>query len=561
MGVAMTATIFITFSNLMVIFGSIPRGPPHAAASKVLGGLVSTATQSDTVAPDHRLGNRESLLVWLVLAGITATAACFVLYGLTRSPDILSDEVFFAEPARMLATSGTLSDPIYFDIAGLSHYFFIQPPVYFLLLAGMYRVFGFNETVTRLGSAVPYLAAIIAAFFLARLLADRIGLDRRFSAVAGLLGAVLLAFNEQSIEMARNARPDALGVLLVLLGWLCVSKVTYAAKNRAIWLSSGFLLLLLATLTHPAFGGPAAGIIVAVISFPGRLGISRRTAVAAAVATAAVALLPYAAWSLLHFYEWRSQFLHVIVSAPSMRYGNFLIAQLGSVRTALKSSPMIAAVTVLGLAAFRWRASPETAGALIGATAVAVASSDPYFKLLLPVALAPTAAGIVLRYARAGTNYRRLTAALIVLAALNGLVFPVARAYEIHKNYQQRDPMVVTRNIERFVPRGAHLMGMQTVYFAAISDRAEYRDWRLLAKMPWGDTTGLQAQFRRFVEQYKPTWFALPLGISPARQFCYLPDRFRRVSAVSLQYPGSFDSGYDVEYALWTVAARATPAC
>jgi hypothetical protein len=86
------------------------------------------------------LAKREPLIIWLVLIGIVITAAVFVLYGLTRSPATWDDEVFFAEPARMLASSGSLSAPMFFDIAGFDHYFFYQPPVYFLLMAGAYRV-------------------------------------------------------------------------------------------------------------------------------------------------------------------------------------------------------------------------------------------------------------------------------------------------------------------------------------------------------------------------------------------------------------------------------------
>jgi 4-amino-4-deoxy-L-arabinose transferase-like glycosyltransferase len=522
---------------------------------------VNTATQPHTAAQGHRLGNREPLLVWLVLAGITGTAAGLVLYGLTRlPPQTWADGVFFAEPARMLATSGSLSDPMFFNIAGLSHYFFVQPPVYFLLMAGAYRVLGFNETVTRLGSAVPYLVGIIAAFFLARSLADRAGLDRRVSAAAGLLSAFLLAFNDQSVQMARFARPDSFGVLLVLLGWLCVSRVAYPASHKAIWLSSGFVLLLLATLTHPALGGPAAGIIVAVIFLPGRLGMSRRMAVAAALASAAVVLLPYGVWSLLHFYEWRAQFLHCIISAGSMRYGNFLSAQLGSLVAAFKHSPMVGVLSLVGLAAFPWRISPASAGALIGAAAVSAASTDPYIRFLLQLALVPAAVGIILLCARTRRNYRRLISALIALAALNGLAFPVLRAYEIHGYYQQLDPMPVTRNIARFVPRGAHLIGVPAVYFAAVSDGAEYREWRLMYALTWGDTTDLKAQFRHYVEQYRPTWFALPIGVSPDREFCYLPDRFRQVSTINAQFSYLFDTG-DVAYVLWTVAGRAALAC
>ncbi len=342
---------------------------------------------------DDWLEKWEPLNIWLMLIGIVATAAIFVLYGLTRSPVTLDDEVFFAEPARMLASSGSLSAPMYFDIAGLNHYFFIQPPVYFLLMAGVYRVLGFNETVARLGSAIPYIAGIVAVFFLARSLANRVGLDRLLSSVAGLLAAFLLAFNEQSIEMARSARGDWLAVLLLFLGWLCVSKVARAPTHGIIWVSAGFVLLLLATLTHPALGGPAAGIIVAVIFCAARLGISRRTALVGALASAGLVLLPYGIWSLLHFYEWRSQFLDGIIAAGSGNYGSFLSTQVGNVAEVVKYAPAIVAVILLGLAVFPWRMSPDAAGALIGASAVAAASTDSYMKFLFVISLVPAVVG------------------------------------------------------------------------------------------------------------------------------------------------------------------------
>ena len=305
--------------------------------------------------PSDWLAKWEPLNIWLVLIGIVATAAILVLYGLTRSPVTLDDEVFFAEPARMLASSGSLSSPMYFDIAGLNHYFLYQPPVYFLLMAGVYRVLGFNEMVTRFGSAIPYIAGIVAVFFLARSLANRVGLDRLLSSVAGLLAAFLLAFNEVSVEMSRSARGDWLAVLLLFLGWLCVSKVAHAPTHGIIWVSAGFVLLLLATLTHPALGGPAAGIIVAVIFCSARLGISRRTALVGALASAGLVLLPYGVWSLLHFYEWRSQFLHGMIAAGSGKYGSFLSTQVGDVAEVVKYAPAIFAVILLGLAVFPWR--------------------------------------------------------------------------------------------------------------------------------------------------------------------------------------------------------------
>ena len=511
-----------------------------------------------------RLAKREPLIVWLVLIGIVITAAIFVLYGLTRSPATWDDEVFFAEPARMLASSGSLSAPMFFDIAGFNHYFFYQPPVYFLLMAGAYRVLGFNETVARLGSATPYIAGIVAVFFLARSVANRVGLDRILCSTAGLLAAFLLAFNEQSLEMARSARSDWLAVLLLFLGWLCVSKAARAPTGASIWVSAGFVLMLLATLTHPALGGPAAGIILAVIFCGSRLGISRRTALVGSLASAALVLLPYAVWILPHFNVWRSQFLDGTIAAGSGNYGSFLSTQVGNVAGVVEYAPAIVGVILLGLAVFPWRMSPDAAGALIGASAVAAASTDPYMKFLLLISLVPAGAGVIRLGAKAGKRYRQLTIALVLLALMNGFAFPVLRAYTIRQFYRQRDPMLVTENIERFVPRGAHLMGIPAVYFAAISDGAEFREFRLLYGVRWGETASLQSQFRRAVEQYKPTWFALPLGMQPDREYCYLPDRFLRVSTINEQISSGLNVAgqSSVAYVLWTTTdPGATPEC
>ena len=389
-------------------------------------GHVARHSDNQRQIADDWLAKWEPLNIWLVLIGIVATAAIFVLYGLTRSPVTWDDEVFFAEPARMLASSGSLSSPMYFDIAGLNHYFFIQPPVYFLLMAGVYRVLGFNEMVTRLGSAIPYIAGIVAVFFLARSLANRVGLGRLLSSVAGLLAAFLLAFNEQSVEMARSARGDWLAVLLLFLGWLCVSKVAHAPTHRIIWVSAGFVLLLLATLTHPALGGPAAGIIVAVIFCSARLGISRRTALVGALASAGLVLLPYGVWSLLHFYEWRSQFLHGIIAAGSGNYGSFLSTQVGNVAEVVKYAPAIVAVILLGLAVFPWRMSPDAAGALIGASAVAAASTDSYMKFLFLISLVPAVAGIILLSTKVGKSYRQLDSRACPARIAEWIRFPSA---------------------------------------------------------------------------------------------------------------------------------------
>ena len=369
--------------------------------------------------------------------------------------------------------------------------------------------------------------------------------------------------------MARSARSDWLALLLLFLGWLCVSKVAHAPTHRIMWVSAGFVLLLLAALTHPALGGPAAGIIVAVIFCSARLGISRRTALVEALASAGLVLLPYGVWSLLHFDEWRSQFSDTMLSdnfiaSGSGNHGSLLSTHVGNVAEVVNHAPAIVAVILLGLAVFPWRMSPDAVGALIGASVVAAASTESYMRFLFLISLVPAVVGIILLSTKVRKSYRQLTVALVLLALLNGFAFPVLRAYEIHQFYRQRDPMLVTRNIERFVPRGAHLMGIPGVYFAAISDRAEFREFQLLYGIGWGKAANLQGQFRRAVEQYKPTWFALPPGIQPDHEYCYLPDRFRLVSTASVQVSSGLNAAGQgsVAYVLWTTTSPgASPGC
>ncbi len=396
---------------------------------------------------------------WFALTFTTAIATLLVLYGLTRSPLTWDDEVFYAEPARTLANSGSLASPMFFDIAGLNHYFLYQPPAYFLLMAGVYRILGFDETLARLGSAVPYIAGIIVAFFLVRSIANRIGVTKPLSSLAGLVAAFLIAFNEQSVEMARSGRADWLAVLLLFLGWLCISHIAHTPTHELIWGSVGFALLLIAGLTHPALGAPAVGIIVAVIFCSSRFGLSRRTALLACLLSTVLVVLPYVAWIAPHFGDWQAQFLHGVVASGSGSYGSFLSAQIGNVMGVLKYEPAIVAVIIIGLAFFPWRASPDSVGALIGIGIVAAVSTDSYIKFFLLVALVPAPVGLLFQIKRNGNRYRQLAVALMVLAAMNGFMFPALRAYEIHQFFRQRSPALVTANIERFVPRGSHLIG------------------------------------------------------------------------------------------------------
>ena len=135
------------------------------------------------------------------------------------------------------------------------------------------------------------------------------------------------------------------------------------------------------------------------------------------LASAGLVLLPYGVWSLLHFDEWRSQFLDTMFLSTIVKpgsgtqgslHGSFLSTQVGNVAELVKYAPAIVAVILLGLAVFPWRMSPDAAGALIGASAVAAASTESYMKFLFLISLVLAAAGIILLSTKVGKSYRQL---------------------------------------------------------------------------------------------------------------------------------------------------------
>ena len=81
---------------------------------------------------------------------------------------------------------------------------------------------------------------------------------------------------------------------------------------------------------------------------------------------------------------------------------------MGNVAEVVKYAPAIVAVILLGLAVFPWRMSPDAAGALIGASAVAAASTESYMKFLFLISLVPAVAGIILLSTKVGKSYRQL---------------------------------------------------------------------------------------------------------------------------------------------------------
>jgi hypothetical protein len=164
------------------------------------------------------------------------------------------DSFFFTEPALHLVRSGRLIAPSaeYLDLTyGLN--FGAYPPLYFVLLAGWLRVFGYSPATLLAFTHLLHVVYLGLVYVLARV---------RFQ--GSLFTAALLAFS--CFPLFNHGRPDLLAALLGVAAFLSLPTPDGRGKTA---LSIGLLALALAA--SPALG---IGVIAAAAGFialgPGR---------------------------------------------------------------------------------------------------------------------------------------------------------------------------------------------------------------------------------------------------------------------------------------------------
>jgi 4-amino-4-deoxy-L-arabinose transferase-like glycosyltransferase len=89
---------------------------------------------------------------------LLAGAAALRLWDLGGKPGWQSDETVYADVARNLATSGSLSAHIQYHTSWAP--FLFHPPFYFLLLAGWFKITGAGVPQARLLSVIASLVTL-----------------------------------------------------------------------------------------------------------------------------------------------------------------------------------------------------------------------------------------------------------------------------------------------------------------------------------------------------------------------------------------------------------------
>jgi len=407
-------------------------------------------------------------LLWPVLAG----ALCLGVIGLDRSPITWIDEVFYVDPARALAATGSLTSPIFAGVRGLDRHFFLQPPVSFFARALVFLFFGFGKWQARLPGLLEYAACIALVYELVSRAARPTSARRWLAAGA----ALLYACDAGVIQSARSGRPDQLAAGLLLGSALLLVHDLASSRGRTSARFWAGLLAGLASMTHASLLAVLPGALAA-----SALGAATpRQRLRWAVACSFGCSLPLAGWGIqiLQLPEvWREQFLaHAQATALGAGHIDRLAGLLEQLRY-FRASPLILmgmlAVFVLG--ARRLQGPARILGVYALSSCLLVFSQEAFFALTVGLFYSAALLGLDALLASGALRLQTRPARVaIVLMVLSCVPIPLIRCGTVLAQWSARSEEPVRALVREHVPKGASIAGVAQGYFAAAENGNPY---------------------------------------------------------------------------------------
>jgi 4-amino-4-deoxy-L-arabinose transferase-like glycosyltransferase len=172
---------------------------------------------------------------------------------LTSWPVLWPDEVHFADIARTFAEHGYLGTTL---IKGMENHVYWQPPMYFVILAGVIKVVGFDIVALRIFSILVGLAIIILTYQIAVRASNNLVVPR--------LTLLFLAVNPLFVNYIKLVRMDGVCML-----WNLLAIYSALSTRERVWIPATFVAL--ACFTHP-FGliGACAFFLFALFAEEGK---------------------------------------------------------------------------------------------------------------------------------------------------------------------------------------------------------------------------------------------------------------------------------------------------
>lgn len=229
----------------------------------------------------------------LSLTAMVLAVGAFAHYArnlFLKYPPVWPDEALWADTALNLLRRGEMgSHALAGTLMGIEHHNYMHPPLYFLYLAGWFRLWGPSLIIVRLSSIVAAVVVMVTTYFLGA----KIGLDPWLS----LLPPSLLAIDPVFLRSALVGRMDMLALALIVPALLVVVDGTGLTRPLAPRTAfSAGLLSGLAMLTH-AIGLAAPLAVLPTSAIPAPRG-KRATVILTMLAGLLVSLLPWAFYAL-----------------------------------------------------------------------------------------------------------------------------------------------------------------------------------------------------------------------------------------------------------------------
>lgn len=249
------------------------------------------------------LQNKEILLILLVY---------IVLYSfnIDKFPVISGDENYFLNPAYNLAYLGTMGTTMIYGFYNIASFTYWQPPVYFLLLAVCFKLFGFGVVQARMFSVFFGLLTVSFTYLLG---------SKLYNKKIGLLASFLLIINPLFFYISRTARMEVTVVCFMVIAVY----FTFLALNdsKIVYYFTAALFSMLSFLSHP--NGVIAVLFVVLIILMEKIDFKQFklnlsfNKVLAFILGMVAPLIPYLLYVSQDLTDFKGQFMMNVGSSPS----------------------------------------------------------------------------------------------------------------------------------------------------------------------------------------------------------------------------------------------------
>jgi len=439
----------------------------------------------------------------VVLGVAVVLYLCGTLACLDRFPAVSQDEPWIASSGYKLATAGALGSDLFSGYHGMDRHHFVQMPVYPVLQAALFRMFGLGVVQMRALSVVFGLALLLVTYGIGREIGgERLGVVAAALTVVQPLTAPT-AVRPIGILLLDSARLNRYDIAVPVFGLAALWVVLRKAPGRrsTSYLLAGCLAGL-SGLSH-LYGAFWLPTLIAFVALSG--GLTRSTFRAAGLLIAGFALvwLPWAIWVGLNWSDYVAQMRTVgsrfAVFSPAFYHMNVISGDgpmsIGWLAQTLRGLPArrvgawtlaIAAPIITWLLARRGHARRAGELALLTASAIQCllfvtlleVKSINYMIALWPLGALMQAWLAVWLWDRRRAALRGLIVAVAAAVVIEGGVrmFAAARDARHTTSYDGFE-----RQVAGCIPTGALVLGFQH-YWLGLHD-FPYRTWLLPLNM------------------------------------------------------------------------------